>query len=220
MAQITAANDADRPQPFQTFTPTKSLSNSVTFNGYTLTLDTNASTQYYGIELSGNGVQAFNKHFGPSAGAGGSSGLPAGVGISVGIANNNNEAIDAITITQNVATATSDSAILVIGRLDLLKLGERRIVVDHVPGQLRNGRDQRAAIGGVGVRAIDLGRLTRIDPFDARLNDGSYWNAASSLRPSGLPHPVTAFQPEPATCPLATSSPARLRRTPAGPIFS
>ena len=110
VAQITAANDADQPQPFQTFTPTKSLSNSVTFNGFTLTLDTNASTQYYGIELSGNGVQAFNKHFGPSAGAGGSSGLPPGVGISIGIANSNNEAIDAITITQNVATATSDSA--------------------------------------------------------------------------------------------------------------
>lgn len=109
VAQITAANDADQPQPFQTFTPTKSLSNSVTFDGFTLTLDTNASTQYYGIELSGNGVQAFNKHFGPSAGAGGSSGLPPGVGISIGIANSNNEAIDAITITQNVATATSDS---------------------------------------------------------------------------------------------------------------
>ncbi len=110
VAQITSVANADQPQPFQTFTPTKSLSNSVTFNGFTLTLDTNARTQYYGIELSGNGVQAFNKHFGPSAGAGGSSGLPPGVGISIGIANSNNEAIDAITITQNVATATSDSA--------------------------------------------------------------------------------------------------------------
>jgi hypothetical protein len=110
VARITAATDANQPQPFQTFTPTKSLSNSVTFNGFTLTLNTNASTQYYGIELSGNGVQAFNKHFGPSAGAGGSSGLPPGVGISIGIADSNNEAVDAITITQNVATATSASA--------------------------------------------------------------------------------------------------------------
>jgi hypothetical protein len=110
VAQITSIADAYRPQPFQTFTPAKSLSNSVTFNGYTLTLDTNASTQYYGIELSGNGVEAFNKHFGPGAGADGSDGLPPGVGISIGIANSNNEAEDAITITQNLATATSASA--------------------------------------------------------------------------------------------------------------
>jgi hypothetical protein len=110
VARITAANDADQPQPFQTFTPTKSLSNSVTFDGYTLTLNTNASTQYYGIELSGNGVQAFNKHFGPSAGVGGSSGSPPGVSISTGMADGNNQAIDAITITRNVATATSASA--------------------------------------------------------------------------------------------------------------
>jgi hypothetical protein len=109
VAQINAANTADQPQPFQTFTPTKSLSNSVTFDGYTLTLNTNASTQYYGIELSGNGVQAFNKHFGPSAGVGGGSGLTAGVSISTGIADGNNEAEDAITITRNVATATSTS---------------------------------------------------------------------------------------------------------------
>jgi hypothetical protein len=109
VAQITTLASANQPQPFQTFTPTKSLSNSVTFNGYTLTLDTNASTQYYGIELSGNGVQAFNKHFGPSDGAGGSSGSPPGVGISIGMANSNNEAEDAITITQNLATATSAS---------------------------------------------------------------------------------------------------------------
>jgi hypothetical protein len=109
VAQITAATDADQPQPFQTFTPAKSLSNSVTFDGYTLTLGTNASTQYYGIELSGNGVQAFNKHFGPSAGVGGSSGSPPGVGISIGVADSNNEAIDGITITQNVATASSAS---------------------------------------------------------------------------------------------------------------
>jgi hypothetical protein len=109
VAQITAIADANEPQPFQTFTPTKSLSNSVTYNGYTLTLDTNASTQYYGIELSGNGVQAYNKHFGPSDGGGGAIELPPGVGISGGIPNNNNEAVDAITITQNLGTASSAS---------------------------------------------------------------------------------------------------------------
>jgi hypothetical protein len=35
--------------------------------------------------------------------------LPPGAGISIGIPNNNNEAIDAITITQNLATASSAS---------------------------------------------------------------------------------------------------------------
>ncbi len=108
VAQITTLADVNEPQPFQAFTPTKSLSNSVTYDGFTLTLDTNASTQFYGIELSGNGVQAFSKHFGPSAGAGGGNALPPGVTISTGIADNN-EAIDAITITQNVATADSAS---------------------------------------------------------------------------------------------------------------
>jgi hypothetical protein len=108
VAQIKAAASANEPAPFQSFTPTKSLSNSVTVDGYTLTLDTNASTQYYGIELSGNGVQAYSKHFGPSDGGGGGTVFP-GVEISTGIPNNNNEAIDAITITQNIATASSST---------------------------------------------------------------------------------------------------------------
>jgi lipid-binding SYLF domain-containing protein len=108
VAQITTAVDANEPPPFQSFTPTKSLSNSLTVDGFTLTLDTNASTQFYGIELSGNGVEAFNKHFGPSAGAGGST-LPPGVeSISIGT-NSNNEALDAVTVTQNIAASSSAS---------------------------------------------------------------------------------------------------------------
>jgi hypothetical protein len=110
VAQIKAVADANEPQPFQPFTPTKSLSNSVTFNGYTLTLDTNASTQFYGTELSGNGAQIYDKHFGPSDQAIGGGGASPGVAISAGIPDNNNEAIDAITITQNIATASSASA--------------------------------------------------------------------------------------------------------------
>ncbi|MDR3468816.1 MAG: hypothetical protein P4M07_23040 [Xanthobacteraceae bacterium] len=109
VAQIKTLANANDPQPFQTFTPTKSLSNSVTYDGYTLTLDTNAGTQYYGIELSGNGVQAYSKHFGPSDGAGGVNASPPGVAISSGIPGSNNEAEDAITITRNVATASSAS---------------------------------------------------------------------------------------------------------------
>jgi hypothetical protein len=108
VAQIQTVADANAPQPFQTCTPTKSLSNSVTVDGYTLSLDTNASTQFYGIDLTGNGVAAYNKHFGPSDGGGGVTAVPPGVSISIGTPGNN-EAIDSITITQNVASADSAS---------------------------------------------------------------------------------------------------------------
>jgi hypothetical protein len=111
VAQIKALADANEPQPFQPFTPTKSLSNSVTVDGFTLSLSTNASTQFYGIQLSGEGASVYNKHFGPTAGAGGGDGVPfpPGISISEGIPGNNNEAIDAITVTRNVATASSAS---------------------------------------------------------------------------------------------------------------
>jgi hypothetical protein len=106
VAQIKALADANAPQPFQAFTPTKSLSNSVTVDGFTLTLSTNASTQFYGTEVSGHGTQVYDKHFGPSDGAGGGTGAAPGVAISSAMVDNN-EALDAITITQNVATASS-----------------------------------------------------------------------------------------------------------------
>jgi hypothetical protein len=109
VAQIKAVADANEPPPYQSFTPTKSLSNSVTFDGYTLTVDTNASTQFYGTELTGNGTEVADKHFGPSDEAGGGTGAPPGVEVSYGMVDNN-EALDAITITQNVATASSASA--------------------------------------------------------------------------------------------------------------
>jgi hypothetical protein len=108
VAQIKALADADEPPPFQAFTPTKSLSNSVTFDGYTLTLQTNASTQFYGVAVSGNGTQVFDKHFGPSDEAGGGSGTPPGVAIGTAMVDNN-EAEEAVTITQNTATASSAS---------------------------------------------------------------------------------------------------------------
>jgi hypothetical protein len=110
VAQIKALADANEPPPFQPFTPTKSLSNSVTVDGYTLTLDTNASTQFYGVEVTGNGAQFYDKHFGPSdGGTGDTAALPPGVEIGDRVSLNNNEAIDAITITQNTATASSTS---------------------------------------------------------------------------------------------------------------
>jgi hypothetical protein len=108
VAQIKALADANEPPPFQSFTPTKSLSSSVTFDGYTLSLQTNASTQFYGVAVSGNGAQVFDKHFGPSDQAGGGSGTPPGVAIGTAMVDNN-EAEEAITITQNTATASSAS---------------------------------------------------------------------------------------------------------------
>jgi hypothetical protein len=110
VAQIKTLADANEPPPFQPFTPTKSLSNSVTADGYTLSLNTNAGTQFYGVELSGSGFQRYTDHFGPSDGASvGSGSLPPGVEISSGIPNNNNEAEEAYTVTQNIATASSAS---------------------------------------------------------------------------------------------------------------
>lgn len=108
VAQIKTLADASEPPPFQSFTPTRSLSSSITFDGYTLTVDTNASTQFYGTELSGNGTQVYDKHFGPSDEAGGGTGVPAGVQVSTQMVDNN-EALDAITITQNAASVSSAS---------------------------------------------------------------------------------------------------------------
>jgi hypothetical protein len=108
VAQIKAEAAANEPPPFQSFTPTKSLSNSVTFDGYTLSVDTNASTQFYGTELSGNGTLIYDDHFGPSDEAGGGTGAPAGVQVSSQIVDNN-EALDAVTITRNVASVSSAS---------------------------------------------------------------------------------------------------------------
>ena len=107
--QIPTVADGNEPPPFQTFTPTKTLSNTVTYDGYTLTLDADAGTQWYGVELNGNGVHAYDKHFGPSDQAGGASGVTPGTEVSIGLPNNNNEAIDAITVTRNSATASSTS---------------------------------------------------------------------------------------------------------------
>ena len=108
VAQIKALADANEPPPFQSFTPTKSLSNSLTVDGYTLTVDTNASTQFYGTELSGNGTQGYDKHFGQCDEAGGGTGAAPGVSISTAEVDNN-EALDAVTVTRNIATASSAS---------------------------------------------------------------------------------------------------------------
>jgi hypothetical protein len=108
VAQIKTLADANEPPPFQPFVPSKSLSNSLTVDGFTLTVETNASTQFYGTELSGNGTQVYDKHFGQSDEAGGGSG--AGPGVSISTAEvDNNEALDAVTVTRNIATANSAS---------------------------------------------------------------------------------------------------------------
>jgi hypothetical protein len=110
VAQIKTLAAANEPPPFQPFTPTKSISNSVTVDGYTLTLSTNAGTQFYGVAVTGHGAQFYDDHFGPSdGGSGDTAPLPPGAEIGDQNVLNNNEAEDAIMITQNVATASSTS---------------------------------------------------------------------------------------------------------------
>ena len=108
VAQIKSLADANEPPPFQAFVPTKSLSNSVTVDGFTLTVETNASTQFYGTELTGNGTQVYDEHFGSEDEAGGGAGAAPGVSISTAEVDNN-EALDAVTVTRNIATASSVS---------------------------------------------------------------------------------------------------------------
>jgi hypothetical protein len=108
VAQIHTLADANDPPPFQPFVPSKSLSNSLTVDGFTLTVDTNASTQFYGTALSGNGTLVLDKHFGSEDEAGGGTGAAPGVSISTAEVDNN-EALDAVTVTWNIATASSAS---------------------------------------------------------------------------------------------------------------
>jgi hypothetical protein len=108
VAQIHTLADANEPPPFQSFVPSKSLSNSLTVDGFTLTVDTNAGTQFYGTALSGNGTLVLDKHFGSEDEAGGGTGAAPGVGVSTAEVNNN-EALDAVTVTRNIATASSAS---------------------------------------------------------------------------------------------------------------
>ena len=112
VAQIKTLADANEPAPFQTFTPTRSiLSSSATADGYTATLNTDAGTQFYGVSITGNGVQFADDHFGPDHG-GSYNNAPLPPGVEIGDQNglNNNEAEDAIMITQNVGTASSASS--------------------------------------------------------------------------------------------------------------
>jgi hypothetical protein len=94
--------------------PTKAVSNSVTFDGYTVSISSDPSRLYSGLDLSGNGVSAYSRHFWPSDGGGGVNATPPGVTIG-GFGDPNNPAVEGITITQNTATATSASVALSSG---------------------------------------------------------------------------------------------------------
>ncbi len=106
--QIPVIANGNESQPFQTFSPTQTISKTVTYDGYTLSLNADAGTKWYGIELNGNGIQAYDKHFGTSDQASGASGVTPGTEVSTGIVDNN-EALDEITVTRNAATASSAS---------------------------------------------------------------------------------------------------------------
>lgn len=91
------------------FVPTKSMSTSVTLDGFTVSVQSDPSRLYSEVAVSGNGVSTFSKHFWPSDMASGGSASPPGISVSIG-SNPNNSAEDIVTITQNQATATSASA--------------------------------------------------------------------------------------------------------------
>jgi hypothetical protein len=161
VAQIKALADANEPPPFQSFTPTKSLSSSVTIDGYTLTLDTNAGTQYYGVEVTGNGAQFYDKHFGPSdGGTGDTAPLPPGVEIGDQVALNNNEAEDAITITQNTATASSASISSSAGSISTSSVNAQSssvtFLVNYATGQI-SVEENAASVSAQSIRLSSPG---------------------------------------------------------------
>ena len=90
------------------FVPTRHMSTSVTLGGFTVSVQSDPSRLYSQVDVSGNGVSAWSKHFWPSDGASGGSASPDGISVSIG-SNPNNSAEDLVTITQNEATATSAS---------------------------------------------------------------------------------------------------------------
>jgi hypothetical protein len=106
--EIPVIANGNEAQPFQTFSPTQTISRTVTYDGYALSLNADAGTKWYGIELNGNGIQAYDKHFGTSDSAAGASGVTPGTEVSSGIVDNN-EALDEITVTRNTTTASSAS---------------------------------------------------------------------------------------------------------------
>jgi hypothetical protein len=91
------------------FVPTRHMSTSVTLGGFTVSVQSDPSRLASQVQVSGNGVSTWMKHFWPSDAASGGSGSPPGISVSIG-SNPNNAAEDIVTITQNQATATSVSA--------------------------------------------------------------------------------------------------------------
>jgi len=91
------------------FVPTKSMSTSLTLGGFTVSVQSDPSRLSSEIDVSGNGVSTWSKHFWPSDMASGGSGSPPGISVSIG-ANPNNSTEDIVTITQNEAKATTESA--------------------------------------------------------------------------------------------------------------
>jgi hypothetical protein len=88
------------------FVPTKSMSTSLTLGGFTVSVQSDPSRLSSEVDVSGNGVSTWSKHFWPSDMASGGSASPPGISVSIG-SNPNNSAEDIVTITQNQATATS-----------------------------------------------------------------------------------------------------------------
>jgi hypothetical protein len=66
------------------FVPTKSMSRSVTLGGFTVSVQSDPSRLYSEVDVSGNGVSTWSKHFWPSDGASGGSASPPGISVRIG----------------------------------------------------------------------------------------------------------------------------------------
>jgi hypothetical protein len=121
------------------FVPTRSMSTSLTLGGFTVSVQSDPSRLYSQVDVSGNGVSTWSKHFWPSDGASGGSASPAGISVSIG-SNPNNEAEDIVTITQDEATATSVSASSSKGSAAVAAVSARSssmtFVVNYATGQI------------------------------------------------------------------------------------
>jgi hypothetical protein len=122
-----------------TFVPTKSMSTSLTLGGFTVSVQSDPSRLYSEVDVSGNGVSAWNKHFWPSDAGFGGSAPPAGISVNIG-SNPNNLAEDIVTITQDEATAKSASVSSSTGSSAVAAVSARSssltFVINYATGQI------------------------------------------------------------------------------------
>jgi hypothetical protein len=141
------------------FVPTKSMSTSVTLGGFTVSVQSDPSRLYSEVAVSGNGVSTWSKHFWPSDMGGGGSASPPGISVSIG-SNPNNSAEDIVTIAQNEATATSESASSTKGSATAAAVSARSssitFVINYATGQITGSQSSET------VSALSASQTLRV----------------------------------------------------------